>query len=39
MEAVGVMVDGLAHIGVFVFGAREQFHRHDIGVSVDDAPG
>ena len=39
METVGVMVHSLAHIGVFVPGAREQLHRHDIGVGVDDAAG
>ena len=39
METVGMMVDRLAHIGIFILGAREQLHRHDVGVGVDDAPG
>ena len=36
-DGAGVLVDDLAHVGVFVAGAREQLHGEDVGVAVDDA--
>ncbi len=39
LEAAAVVIDRLAHIGVLVACAREQLHRHDIGIGVDDAAG
>ena len=36
-DRAGVVVDRLAHVGVLVARAREELHRQDVGVAVDDA--
>ena len=33
-----MLLDRLAHVGVLVGGAGEEFHRREVGVRVDDAP-
>ena len=39
VEPPGVLVQRLAHIGVFLARAGEQLHGQDVGVAVDDAAG
>jgi hypothetical protein len=39
IEQLGVVIDGVAHIGVLLARAGEQLHRKNVGVAVDDAPG
>ncbi len=38
-ESAGVARDGVAHGGALRVGAREQLHRHHVGVAVDHAAG